>query len=254
LLLFNSLLLFLNRRSILDNNTCRYNFYYVGANKIYPDAVLDAFISNLRADQISTVGLAAEKIYQAGTPENYGSIGGYWGDLVLHYNTIGLSNMLANNYYELAKLQAIDENLESYSCAIKHYLTAYAISKVQEKEDTMILHSIANCFYQIADICDEVSTNADKYKAVADKYKTVANDATYMSTSYYLLFRLNDSANFNNNYYLARKYKRLATQFNDKYKIYYYNQAKTILSRFSLPKTVIVKFCTENHYLLTITP
>jgi hypothetical protein len=44
------------------------------------------YTGTIDADQINTVGLSAEMIYQADNPNNYAEIGGDFGDLVLFYN------------------------------------------------------------------------------------------------------------------------------------------------------------------------
>lgn len=45
----------------------------------------DITAGTLSASRINTSGLAAEKIYQAGSPNNYGVMGGTYGDLALYY-------------------------------------------------------------------------------------------------------------------------------------------------------------------------
>jgi hypothetical protein len=46
----------------------------------------DITAGTLSATYINTSGLASEKIYQAGSPNNYGTIGGSYADLALYYN------------------------------------------------------------------------------------------------------------------------------------------------------------------------
>ncbi|MCY9593714.1 phage tail protein [Paenibacillus chitinolyticus] len=56
----------------------RPNTTYIDANGIYTGKVT--------ANQIDTNGLSAQRIFQAGSPQNYAQIGGSYGDFVMYYN------------------------------------------------------------------------------------------------------------------------------------------------------------------------
>jgi hypothetical protein len=54
------------------------HFTTIGPNYVYTGTIT--------ADQINTTNLAAEKVYQSGSPQNYVTMGGNFGDMILHYN------------------------------------------------------------------------------------------------------------------------------------------------------------------------
>jgi hypothetical protein len=61
---------------------------YIDGNGIYSGIIsADQIIAGkIKAENIDTTNLAAQKVYQQGYPANYAQIGGAYGDLQLHYN------------------------------------------------------------------------------------------------------------------------------------------------------------------------
>ncbi|MCU6797990.1 phage tail protein [Paenibacillus sp. WQ 127069] len=57
----------------------------IGASRLTKITSTGVYTGTVDAYQVNTVGLAAEKIYQAGSPSNYAVIGGSYGNLSLNY-------------------------------------------------------------------------------------------------------------------------------------------------------------------------